>query len=436
MNDSLEVFTLGKLQIRRNGLPLADFPTRKVEALLVYLACTGRSSPREQLAELLWDERTQAQSLTNLRSTLSRLNEQVAPFLLITRKDISIQPLAKVWVDSVELSITLQSTKRPLSSSTAKRLEQALTLYKGDFLSGFYINESRGFEDWQLAERERLRVGVMEALSQLVTFYLGQGRFEAGLAHASRLLELDPLREETHRHMMIVLAGSGRRSAALAQYDACRRILAAAFGVEPEVETTTLYHQIRSSAFVQPAASWKTTFHIPVQPTPFIGRETELAQLESYLDDSTCRLLTVIGPGGVGKTRLAYQVAARKAGDFASGGCIVPLSGIASSQYMLSTLARSLEFDFYGNTDQKAQLLDYLREKRLLLVMDNCEHILNGIALLGEILAVAPGVKILATSRERLNLQGEWLFAVSGLPFPQNESESDAQTYGAMQLFV
>jgi predicted ATPase/DNA-binding SARP family transcriptional activator/DNA-binding NarL/FixJ family response regulator len=436
MNDSLEVFTLGKLQIRRCGLPLADFPTRKVEALLVYLACTGRSSPRAQLAELLWDDRTQAQSLTNLRSTLSRLNEQVAPFLLITRKDVSIQPQAKVWVDSVELSTTLQSTKRPLSSSAAGRLEQALTLYKGDFLDGFYISESQGFEDWQLAERERLRVEVMEALSQLVTFYLEQGRFEAGLAHASRLLELDPLREETHRHMMIVLAGSGQRSAALAHYDACRRILAEAFGVEPEAETTTLYHQIRSGAFVQPAASWETTFHVPVQPTPFIGRETELAQLESYLDDSTCRLLTLIGPGGVGKTRLAYQVAARKAGNFASGVCIVPLSGIASSQDMLSTLARSLAFDFYGNTDQKAQVLDYLREKRLLLVMDNCEHILNGIEVLDEILSAAPGVKILATSRERLNLQGEWLFPVQGLPFPQNESESDAQTYGAIQLFV
>ena len=436
MNDSLEVLTLGKLQIYRSGLPLADFPTRKVEALLVYLACTGRSFPREQLAELLWDDRTQAQSLTNLRATLSRLNGQVAPFLLVNRKDVSIQPLAKVWVDSVELGVALQLTKRPLSMSTAKRLEQALTLYKGDFLDGFSLKESRGFEDWQLAERERLRVGVMEALSQLVTFYLEQGRFEAGLAHATRLLELDPLREETHRHMMIVLAGSGQRSAALAHYDACRRILAEAFGVEPEAETTTLYHQIRAGAFVPPAASWKTTFHVPVQPTPFIGRETELVQLESYLDDSTCRLLTLIGPGGVGKTRLAYQVAASKAEDFASGVCIVPLSGIASSQDVLSTLARSLAFEFYGRADQKAQVLDYLREKSLLLVMDNCEHILDGIEVLGEILAAAPRVKILATSRERLNLQGEWLFPVHGLPFPQNESESDAHTYGAMQLFV
>jgi predicted ATPase/DNA-binding CsgD family transcriptional regulator len=195
MSDSLEVFTLGKLQIQRNGLTLANFPTRKVEALLVYLACTGRSFPREQLAELLWEDRTQSQSLSNLRAALSRLNEQVALFLYINRKDVSIQPQAKVWVDSVELSASLQSNKWPLSSSAANRLEHAITLYKGDFLAGFYISESQGFEDWQRAERERLRVGVMEALSQLANFYLEQGRFDAGLTHATRLLELDPCAE-------------------------------------------------------------------------------------------------------------------------------------------------------------------------------------------------------------------------------------------------
>lgn len=436
MSDSLEIFTLGKLQIRRDGRILADFPTRKVEALLVYLACTGRSHSREQLAELLWDDRTQSQSLTNLRATLSRLNEQVAPFLLINRKDVSIHPQAEIWVDSVELSTALHSNKRLQSSSATNSLERALTLYKGDFLAGFYINESQGFEDWQLAERERLRVSVVEALSHLANIHLEQGRFDAGLTHATRLLELDPLREDAHRQVMMLLAGSGQRSAALAHYDICRRILADEFGLEPEVATTTLYHQIRSSAFVPPAAPLKTNVNVPAQQTPFIGREAELAQIEGYLDDSSCRLLTLIGPGGVGKTRLAYQAAASKAGDFASGVCAVPLSGVASSQYLVSTLAERLALQFYGSADQKAQLLDYLREKGLLLVMDNCEHVLNGIELLGEILAVAPGVKILATSRERLNLQGEWQFPVQGLPFPQNESEPGAETYSAIQLFV
>ena len=175
---------------------------------------------------------------------------------------------------------------------------------------------------------------------------------------------------------------------------------------------------------------------LPLASTRFIGREAELAQIEDYLDAPDCRLLTLIGPGGVGKTRLAYQAAASKAGDFASGVCAVPLSGLASSQYLVSTLAERLMLQLYGSADQKAQVLDYLREKRLLLVMDNCEHILDGIEVLDEILAAAPSVKILATSRERLNLQGEWLFPVQGLPFPQNESEAGVETYSAIQLFV
>ncbi len=265
MSDSLEIYTLGKLEIRRNGMTVADFPTRKVEALLVYLACTGRSHPREQVAELLWDDRAQAQSLTNLRATLSRLNEQLAPFLLSTRKAVAIRLEAHVWVDAVELRAALEANKPPLSNSLAHRLERVLALYKGDFLAGFYINESQGFEDWLLSEREQLRVGVMEALSQLVDFHLGRASFDAGVAHAARLLELDPLREDAHRQMMTLLASKGQRSAALGQYDTCCRILADELGVKPEEATTALYRQIQSSAFVPRAASSKPLHILPAR---------------------------------------------------------------------------------------------------------------------------------------------------------------------------
>jgi predicted ATPase/DNA-binding SARP family transcriptional activator len=436
MSDSLEIYTLGRLEIRRNGITVVGIPTRKVEALLVYLACTGRPHSREQVAELLWDDRAQAQSLTNLRATLSRLNEQLAPFLLITRKAVAIRPEAKVKVDAVELRAALQANKPPLSNSVAHSLERVLALYKGDFLAGFYINESQGFEDWLLSERERLRVGVMEALSQLAHFHLERASFDAGIAHATRLLELDPLREDAHRQMMLLLAGRGQRSAAMGQYDLCCRILADELGVEPEVATTALYRQIQSGEFVPPAAPPKPVNNLPAQPTRFIGRAAELSQIEDYLDDPDCRLLTLIGPGGVGKTRLAYQAAAGKAGDFAAGVCAIPLAGVASPEYLVSTIAERLQLHFYSGADQRAQVLDYLREKHLLLVMDNCEHVLDGMELLAEIVAAAPAVKILATSRERLNLQGEWLFLVQGLPFPQSEIEADTESYSAVQLFV
>jgi len=342
MNDSLEISTLGTLQIRRNGRPVEDFPTRKVEALLVYLACTGRSHPREQVAELLWDDRSQSQSLTNLRATLSRLNDQLAPFLLTTRKAVAIHPEANVWVDAVELSTTLLLHKPPLSTRAVHGLERALTLYKGDFLAGFSISESQGFEEWLRSERQRLRVGVMQALGHLIDFHVERASFDAGIVHATRLLELDPLREDAHRQMMRLRACSGQRSAALAQYDICRRVLADELGVEPEVATTTLYRQIQSGAFVPPTPPLKASIHVPAHPTRFIGREAELVQLEDYLDDPDCRLLTLIGPGGVGKTRLAYEVAKRKVGDFPAGVYAVPLSGVASAQYLASTIAERL----------------------------------------------------------------------------------------------
>ncbi len=179
-----------------------------------------------QVAELLWDDRTQAQSLTNLRATLSRLNEQLAPFLLVTRKTVASRPEVQVWVDAVELRTALQANKPPFSNSVARRLERVLALYKGDFLAGFYINESQGFEEWLRAEHEQLRVGVMEALSHLATFHLGRASFDAGVTHAARLLELDPLREDAHRQMMLLLASKGQRSALAVRPlppDTCRR---------------------------------------------------------------------------------------------------------------------------------------------------------------------------------------------------------------------
>jgi predicted ATPase/class 3 adenylate cyclase len=176
--------------------------------------------------------------------------------------------------------------------------------------------------------------------------------------------------------------------------------------------------------------------NLPAQPTPFLGREAELAQIEDYLDNPDCRLLTLIGPGGVGKTRLAYKAATGKARDFASGVCAIPLAGLASPDYVLPTIAEHLTLPWDGSLDQKTQVLDSLCEKHLLLVVDKCEHVLDGMGLLAEILASAPSIKILATSRERLNLQGEWLIPVQGLAFPQNENEPGFEGSSAVQLFT
>ncbi|MBC7813120.1 MAG: helix-turn-helix domain-containing protein, partial [Burkholderiales bacterium] len=173
---------------------------------------------------------------------------------------------------------------------------------------------------------------------------------------------------------------------------------------------------------------------LPSQSTPFIGREAELSQIAAYLDDATCRLLTLVGPGGIGKTRLAYQAAAASTNGFRSGVYAVPLAGVSTADALLPAIAERLKFTFQSG-DPKAQLLHFLHQKRLLLILDNLEHLLDGVGLLSEILQVAPGVKILATSRERLNLSAEWLFPVDGLLFPTDADQKDQAGFSAVQLF-
>jgi predicted ATPase len=173
---------------------------------------------------------------------------------------------------------------------------------------------------------------------------------------------------------------------------------------------------------------------LPSVLTPFVGRENELTEIASLLTDSACRLLTLTGPGGIGKTRLAIEAAK---GMFCPDGVyFVPLQPLTSPDFMVSTIADALGFQFYSGVDPRQQLLNYLREKSLLLVLDNMEHLLDDITLLSDMLAAAPRVSLLATSRERLNLREEWVLNVGGLAYPTGESESALERYSAMELFM
>ncbi|MBX3085800.1 MAG: helix-turn-helix domain-containing protein [Anaerolineae bacterium] len=175
---------------------------------------------------------------------------------------------------------------------------------------------------------------------------------------------------------------------------------------------------------------------IPSQSTPFLGRETELAQIADRLTDPHCRLLTLIGLGGTGKTRLAVQAAAARTGDFADGVYFVSLAPVGSSALIVAAIASVLQLSFYGQEDPKRQVVNFLRGKHILLVMDNCEHLLDGIGLLTDLLADSLRVKILATSRERLNLHEEWVLQVEGLSFPAQKTNEEIGRYSAVELFV
>lgn len=435
MNKTLRLSLLGPPLIQLGDAPLDGLSPQKVKALLFYLAYTAQPQPRELLADLFFDDRPPKQAAANLRAMVSRLRRKLALFVAADRETIAFDTSADFWLDTAVLTPTLQLAQQQISQhgsltpETAVSLTDALTLYRGDFLAGFHLRQARNFGEWLLLERERWHYQIAAARQALVAFHQRRREYAAGIAQARRLLRLDDLQESAHRQLMLLLARSGDRSAALAQYETCRQILAQELGVEPMAETTALYRRIRA---VKTAVSHR----IPFQSTPFVGRTAELAQISQRLDDPNCRLLTLVGPGGIGKTRLALQAAEDQREAFLNGVHFVPLAPVSVPEALISAIADALRFSFYGKEPPQNQLLSYLGEKELLLVMDNFEHLLDGAQRVSDILQSAPQVKILITSRERLNLRWEWLFDVRGLPYPPAEKEARGNGYSAIQLFA
>ncbi len=185
-----------------------------------------------------------------------------------------------------------------------------------------------------------------------------------------------------------------------------------------------------------PEAERRPAVSLPRPLTPLLGREHELAAMAQLLHDPACRLLTLVGPGGIGKTRLALEAAFQLGPTFSDGAAFVSLAGVQAAEFIAPTIADALGLAFSGPTGPKTQLLNHLRPKQALLVLDNLEHLLAGVELLSEILAQSPGVKLLATSREQLNLQMEWVFQVQGLPVPGGEQPIEGETGSAAALFL
>jgi predicted ATPase len=176
--------------------------------------------------------------------------------------------------------------------------------------------------------------------------------------------------------------------------------------------------------------------NLPPQATPFVGREDELAEVTRLLVDRSCRLVTLVGPGGIGKSRLGLQAASDRTSDFPHGVYLVPLAPVSSVEFIVPTVADSLSFSLVGREEPRVQILNYLREKHLLLLMDSFEHVLEGAGLVGEILQTAPEVKVLATSQERLNITGEWTVSLEGLAVPLSPDVEDICQFSAVRLFV
>ncbi|MBK8900082.1 MAG: tetratricopeptide repeat protein [Anaerolineaceae bacterium] len=642
----LSVFLLGPFTASLGDQPLYKFRTNKVQALLIYLIMEAEQiHRRETLMNILWPDLPQPSAQVNLRQTVYRLRQAIpqvpskngrkeVPFLISERQTVQINPEADFFLDVA--AFTAQIEHNPA---------QAVTLYRDDFLSDFYLSDSNEFEAWAQAQRGLLRRQVLDALDTLTENCLQTADYEQAQTYAWKQLEIDKLREGAYRQLMIALMQSGQRSAAIAQYHICRDQLRDELGVEPSSETTTLYQQIQANSLPQEAqpenklapvkngrfhtslltdiegavqlweryqqemipalyrhntilnnlipqhggrilslqgdkvsavfengrplacalaiqeafgkerwgrigelkvriglhgglsdetavtqtvaitaAAWggqilaSATVHenlalpdgaywrdvgkhqlnkedpphqlygllhpdlphqsfppirafahaetktpplsatitpphnLPQQPTPFIGREQELAALDALLADPMGRLISIVGPGGMGKTRLALAIAEKQLANsilFPHGIFFVHLEHIQTADQMIPAIANVLKLPLdSGRQDDHAdrlhgeslsakdQLLDYLRHKQLLLILDNFEHVQEGAGLVGEILQMATQVQILVTSRERLQLREEQIFPIQGLDFPDWETPQEALQYPAVRLFL
>ena len=407
----LQLTTLGRLHIRLNDTPVPRTPaprplTTKAQALLVYLAITRRPHTREALANLLWGDMPDAAAQTNLRKALSTLRHIAADYLQLDKSTVAFDRAQPYGLDVEELECLAQ-TRSALPLNALAAID---AIYGGNFLEGVSVKHAPDFEAWLINQRERYRELAARVWQQLAEAQQAEGDNATALASAERWLQLDPWNEQAHRAKIVLLAHQGQRPAALAQYRLCCAVLKTELAVEPEAATTTLFERIRAA---QPFES-----HLPPQPTDFIGREVEHTALQHLLAKPTCRLITLFGPGGIGKTRLAIQVAAAQQTHFLHGVVFVSLLGTPRAEDVPLAISVALGFTFNRHTPPLDQLGVFLSDKEMLIVLDNFEHVIDAASMPGQLLQAAPDLKLIVTSRVRLSLQWEQLFELRGLPYP------------------
>lgn len=456
----LRLTFLGTPRVIVEDLTVLGLNTPRTLALLAYLAVEPhRPHERSTLATLFWPDQSEKQAFQNLRQSLSRLRQAIeerprsgtagAPHLLVSRETVQFNSASSYWLDVEALKLLLAETRRhphrrlDVCPVCLAQLVEAADLYRGEFMDGFFASDSLALDEWLLIEREGLRQQTCVALHALARAHHARGEHRAAYGYARRLLRLDPWNEATQRLAMRALALGEGRNPALQHYHTFRHTLNEELGVEPEAETAELVALIETGELSEPSDPPSTW--LPAPTTPFVGREVEIAAIHRHLAGREPRVLTLYGPGGCGKTRLALEAAAAQMPLWRDGIWFVPLVDVASPQALVEAVANTL-----GIAEREAplkieRLLTLLRARELLLILDGFEHLADGAAILKEIVHWAPDVHLLVTSRVRLGIEGELALPLGGLEVPPalpplTETEAapgiPERTYSAVRLFA
>ena len=437
MSKDLYLSLLGKLQIKYDGRSTVDNLAVKEQALLAYLAMRGRPCTRDELADLLWGDVSPKKARTSLRVALAGLRKHLPDALALVDDRVGFAGEVHLWLD-------VAAFRAAAPADEVDALRPILDLYRGHFLADFNV-DAASFEEWVQTERARLQQEASRALLRLAETLLASGEPEEAVHVLRHCLSLDPLEESAHRHLMLALSHAGEFNAALAQYEHCRQILVEELGVQPDPQTTALYERIR-------AVRRGIPHNLPPDNVPLVGREQELQAVVRSLSDDRHRAVTLVGLGGIGKTRLALAAARRllrgRSLQYLDGVYFVPLAGVRSISALPAALAGALHRSLAGQVQPGRELINYLHDKEMLLILDNFEQLLAGAYLLEDLLQNCPGVSLLITSREPLPLLDAVSVTVGGLSYTPETAVDEQQlpapaddptsieTFAAVQLFV
>ncbi len=438
----LSIALLGPWDVRIDGAPVTTFEYAKVRALLAYLVIqAGRPASRDQICALLWPNSPERAARRNLSQALAQLRRALhdtpAAHALISATTDVIHLAPEVASTEPALNVDVWRFKRLLAdcerhrhrgwrfcTPCAARLREAIALYRGDFLTHLSLPDSAPFEEWSQDQRGPLRQAMLGALERLVLYAEWRSDDAQAVAGTRRQIELDPWNEPYHRELLRLLALSGQSAAALDHATELQRTLRRELQTEPEAATLTLVRAIQKGALATLESRRQSApIRLPVPPTTLIGRSADVDAVQHRLNADGARLITLCGPAGVGKTRLAIEVAGLLKHDFEDGVNFVDLTTIADPHEVPGAIARTLAIPEAARRSPLDTVRAHLRERHLLLLLDNFEHVVEAAPQVAELLGACPHLIVLATSRTPLRLRAEQVVELGPLAVPEASAD-------------
>ena len=396
----VEFKLLGPLEFVRDGRAVAIGGARQRGLLALLLLRANELVTRERLIDGLWGDEPPETAPNSLQVAVHALRKLLGAERIVTRGQGYVLRVERGAVDLECFERLVERARAESPAAAAGTLREALSLWRGPALAD--LPEA----PFARPERERLDELRQAALEQRLEADLGAGRHDDLVAELESLVDEQPYRERLRRLLMLALYRAGRQAEALEAYQRARRAFVEELGIEPTPELQELERAIlrQDPALAAPTA---LRTNVPAPLTPLVGRQLELAATTALLRGKDVRLLTLTGPGGIGKTRLAVEMALELSADFRDGICFVDLSPLRDPDLVGAQILRALELAEQPGRPAVATLKDALRDRQLLLVLDNFEQVAEAGPLVTELLAGAPEAKSLVTSRAVLHVSGE-----------------------------